>query len=81
MAEEGDYNALADRATSTVVFEGVIFSLMFLTALAGNILVCLAFINNSTLRRSLNNYFIVSLAVSDILIRVSKGFRAPRLRP
>ena len=70
MAEEGDHNALADRATSTVVFEGVIFSLMFATALAGNILVCLAFINNSTLRRSLNNYFIVSLAVSDILMAV-----------
>lgn len=70
MEEEGDHNALADRATNTVVFECLIFSLMFLTALGGNILVCLAFINNSTLRRSLNNYFIVSLAVSDILMAV-----------
>lgn len=61
-------NALGDRNTSTVVIECVVFSVMIVTALVGNLFVCLAFFKNPTLNRSLNNYFIVSLAVSDILL-------------
>ena len=61
-------DALGDRGTSTVVIECIVFAVMLLTALVGNLFVCLAFFRNPTLNRSLNNYFIVSLAVSDILM-------------
>lgn len=68
MASADRHEALTHRETSKIITECVIFSLMFLTALIGNVLVCLAFYKNPTLRRSLNNYFIISLAVSDILM-------------
>ena len=68
MASEVDRNALANRATSTVVIESIVCSVMLITALVGNLFVCLAFLKNPSLRRSLNNYFIVSLAASDILM-------------
>lgn len=68
MATTDKPDSLADRETTTVVTECVIFSLMMVTALVGNIFVCLAFFKNPTLNSRLNNYFIVSLAVSDILM-------------
>lgn len=68
MGSADNRNELADRETITIVIESVIFSLMFLTALVGNLFVCLAFFKNPTLHRSLSNYYIVSLAVSDILM-------------
>ncbi|KAJ7374644.1 G-protein coupled receptor 1 [Desmophyllum pertusum] len=68
MTSMDNHNALADREMSTTIIECVIFSLMFVTALVGNLFVCLAFFKNPTLNRSLNNYFIISLAASDILM-------------
>lgn len=68
MAAVENHNDLADRDTSKIILECLVFSSMFLTALIGNVLVCFAFYKNSRLRHSLNNYFIVSLAVSDILM-------------
>ena len=68
MAAVENHNDLAGRDTSKIIIECLVFSLMFLTALIGNFLVCLAFYKNQRLRHSLNNYFIISLAVSDILM-------------
>ena len=68
MTSVDNHNALADREMSTTIIECVIFSLMFITALVGNLFVCVVFFKNPTLNRSLNNYFIISLAASDILM-------------
>lgn len=68
MTSANDHSALVGRSTIKTVMECVFMSFLFLTALIGNVFVCLAFYKNPTLHRSLNNYFIISLAVSDILM-------------
>ena len=58
--------SLEDRNTETVVSETAILSLVMLLSLAGNLLVCFAVYKNPRLRCP-SNYFIISLALSDIL--------------
>ena len=53
------------RNTATVVSETAAISLVMIFSLVGNILVCLAVYRNPTLRRP-SNYYIISLALSDI---------------
>lgn len=57
---------LDDRNTATMVSETAIFSLVMILSLAGNLLVCFAVYRNPRLR-SPSNYYIISLALSDIL--------------
>ena len=58
--------SLEDRNTATVVSETAILSLVTILSLAGNLLVCLAVYRNPRLRCP-SNYYIISLALSDIL--------------
>ena len=58
--------SLEDRNTETVVSETAILSLVMLLSLAGNLLVCFAVYKNPRLRCP-SNYYIISLALSDIL--------------
>ena len=57
---------LGDRNTATVVSETAILSLVTILSLAGNLLVCLAVYRNPRLRCP-SNYYIISLALSDVL--------------
>ena len=57
------------RASGLIAAELCIFVLMDALALFGNILVCLAFYRNSSLR-TVTNYFILSLALSDLSMAV-----------
>ena len=57
---------LEDRNTATVVSETAILSLVTILSLAGNLLVCVAVYKNPRLRCP-SNYYIISLALSDIL--------------
>ncbi|XP_078599657.1 neuropeptide FF receptor 2-like [Branchiostoma floridae x Branchiostoma japonicum] len=50
----------------TVVFVSC-FSLIFLLSLAGNVLVCLVVVKDRSLR-NVTNYFVVNLAISDLLV-------------
>ena len=54
------------RNTATVISETAIFSLVMIISLVGNLLVCYAVCRNPRLRRP-SNYYIISLALSDIL--------------
>ncbi|XP_078381008.1 histamine H2 receptor-like [Oculina patagonica] len=54
------------RNTATVVSETAALSLVMFLSLVGNIMVCFAVYRNPTLRRP-SNYYIISLALSDIL--------------
>lgn len=69
-----------DRYTATVVLETGIFALVMVLSLFGNLLVCYAIYRNPRLRRP-SNYYIISLALTDILqaccsMPVSVGFLA-----
>ncbi len=57
---------LEDRNTATVISETAIFSLVMIISLVGNLLVFLAVYRNPRLRQP-SNYYIISLALSDIL--------------
>ena len=57
---------LEDRNTATVVSETAIFSLVMILSLVGNLLVCFAVYRNPRLRCP-SNYYVISLALSDIL--------------
>ena len=57
--------AMLSRGTALVVAESCIFVLMALAALVGNVLVCLAFYRNPSLR-TVTNYFVLSLAITDL---------------
>ena len=57
---------LEDRNTATVVSETAILSLVMILSLDGNLLVCFAVYKNPRLRCP-SNYYIISLALSDIL--------------
>lgn len=50
-----------------------LFLLLILLALFGNLLVCAAIIWDRSLRRQPENLFLVSLAVSDLLVSVLVG--------
>ena len=56
---------LEERNTATVVVETAIFSLVMVLSLFGNLLVCYAVYRNPRLRCP-SNYYIISLAFSDI---------------
>ncbi|GFO11731.1 dopamine d-1 like receptor [Plakobranchus ocellatus] len=47
---------------------GIFFGMSILTAIGGNLLVCTAVFTERRLKRIKNNYFIVSLAVADLLV-------------
>ena len=57
---------LVDRNTATVISETTILSLVLIFSLIGNLLVCFAVYRNPRLRCP-SNYYIISLALSDIL--------------
>ncbi|XP_020606216.1 neuropeptide FF receptor 2-like, partial [Orbicella faveolata] len=57
---------LEDRNTATVVSETAILALVMILSLVGNLLVCFAVYRNPRLRCP-SNYYIISLALSDIL--------------
>ena len=57
---------LEDRNRVTVVSETVVFCLLMILALVGNLMVCFAVYRNPRLRCP-SNYYITSLALSDIL--------------
>ena len=59
--EEGGYS-LAERATI-----GTILTVMVFVAVAGNLLVCAAVFTDHRLKRN-SNFFIVSLAIADLLV-------------
>ncbi|NP_001191631.1 dopamine D-1 like receptor [Aplysia californica] len=50
------------------VLKGMFFSFCILLAISGNLLVCTAVFTERRLKRVKNNYFIVSLAVADLLV-------------
>ena len=60
----------ATRGTALTVVESCIFVLVDVAALVGNLLVCLAFYRNSSLRK-VTNYFVFSLALADLSMAVS----------
>ncbi|XP_067046273.1 histamine H2 receptor-like [Acropora muricata] len=57
---------LKDRHTATVVTETTIFGLVTIVSFLGNLLVCYAVYRNPRLRNP-SNYYIISLALTDIL--------------
>lgn len=60
------WRQLEARQTAVVVSETTVFSLVMVLSLAGNLLVCYAVYRNPRLRHP-SNYYIISLAVTDIL--------------
>lgn len=61
---------LLSRKTIIVIFEAGFFLVIEFIAVSGNSLICVAMIRNKDLRNRLTNVFILSLAVSDILMAV-----------
>ena len=61
------WQQVQERNTATVVFETVIFTLTMILSLFGNLMVCYAVRRNPRLRTS-SNYYIISLALTDISI-------------
>ena len=57
---------LEDRHIATVVTETTIFALLMIISILGNLLVCYAVYRNPRLRNP-SNYYIISLALADIL--------------
>ena len=60
------WHTLDQRQTATVVLQTAIFSLVMFLSLFGNLLVCFDIYRNTRLRQP-SNYYIISLALSDIL--------------
>ena len=58
---------LEDRHIATVVTETTIFALVMIISFLGNLLVCYAVYRNPRLRNP-SNYYIISLALTDILL-------------
>ena len=54
------------RSLPTVIIQTVIFVIMTVLSLAGNLLVCLAFYRNRRLR-TVTNFFVLSLAITDMI--------------
>ncbi|XP_029439380.1 D(1A) dopamine receptor [Rhinatrema bivittatum] len=61
---------LMDRDSSFRVLTGCFLSLLILSTLLGNTLVCAAVIRFRHLRSKVTNFFVISLAVSDLLVAV-----------
>ena len=55
----------ATRGSALIIVESCIFALFIIATLVGNLLVCLAFYRNRSLR-TVTNYFILSLAITDL---------------
>ena len=63
--QEGDSRSLFAAITHTVLF-----AIMVVLSLAGNLLVCLAFYRNRRLR-TITNFYVLSLAVADLMVAIS----------
>uniref|UniRef100_A0AAY5K9I2 Dopamine D1 receptor n=1 Tax=Esox lucius TaxID=8010 RepID=A0AAY5K9I2_ESOLU len=61
---------LDETDSSTRILTGCFLSLLILSTLLGNILVCSAVTKFRHLRSKVTNYFVISLAVSDLLVAV-----------
>ncbi|XP_077388769.1 D(1) dopamine receptor-like [Festucalex cinctus] len=60
----------SDEASSSRVLTGCFLSLLILTTLLGNTLVCAAVTKFRHLRTKVTNFFVISLAVSDLLVAI-----------
>lgn len=63
----------AEEGNSTLSFRGVtaaLLLLLILSTLLGNTLVCVAVVRFSHLRSKVTNFFVISLAVSDLFVAV-----------
>ncbi|XP_004541148.1 D(1) dopamine receptor [Maylandia zebra] len=63
-------NGFLDEAPSSRVLTGCFLSLLILTTLLGNTLVCAAVTKFRHLRSKVTNFFVISLAVSDLLVAI-----------
>ncbi|XP_049897538.1 D(1) dopamine receptor [Epinephelus moara] len=63
-------NGFLDEAPSSRVLTGCFLSLLILTTLLGNMLVCAAVTKFRHLRSKVTNFFVISLAVSDLLVAI-----------
>ncbi|KAM9834017.1 D(1) dopamine receptor-like isoform 1-T2 [Syngnathus typhle] len=63
-------SASSDEASSSRVLTGCFLSLLILTTLLGNTLVCAAVTKFRHLRTKVTNFFVISLAVSDLLVAI-----------
>ncbi|XP_061690978.1 D(1) dopamine receptor-like [Syngnathoides biaculeatus] len=63
-------SGLPDEASSSRVLTGCFLSLLILTTLLGNTLVCAAVTKFRHLRTKVTNFFVISLAVSDLLVAI-----------
>ncbi|KAF1420878.1 D(1A) dopamine receptor, partial [Spheniscus mendiculus] len=61
---------LVERDSSFRILTGCFLSLLILSTLLGNTLVCAAVIRFRHLRSKVTNFFVISLAVSDLLVAV-----------
>ena len=61
---------LAQRGSSKRVLTGCFLSLLILTTLLGNTLVCAAVTKFRHLRSKVTNFFVISLAISDLLVAI-----------
>ena len=65
------WSELRERNTVTVVFETFLFTLAMILSLIGNLMVCYAVRRNPGLCRRPSNYYIISLALTDISLALS----------
>lgn len=68
IAEDVDGDFSIQNSLPRKIALGILFGLTILTAIGGNLLVCTAVFTERRLKRIKNNYFIVSLAVADLLV-------------
>ncbi|KAJ8266798.1 hypothetical protein GJAV_G00134800 [Gymnothorax javanicus] len=61
---------LLEKDSSTRVLTGCFLSLLILTTLLGNTLVCAAVTKFRHLRSKVTNFFVISLAISDLLVAI-----------
>ena len=66
--DTADDGSAPDNPIGRKIALGIFFGLTILTAIGGNLLVCTAVFTERRLKRIKNNYFIVSLAVADLLV-------------
>ncbi|KAL4659762.1 D(1) dopamine receptor-like [Arapaima gigas] len=63
-------SGVSERDRSTRVLTGCFLSLLILTTLLGNTLVCAAVTKFRHLRSKVTNFFVISLAISDLLVAI-----------
>ncbi|KAM8848324.1 D(1) dopamine receptor-like isoform 1-T2 [Synchiropus picturatus] len=63
-------SGLSDEASSSRILTACFLSLLILTTLLGNTLVCAAVTKFRHLRTKVTNFFVISLAVSDLLVAI-----------